>query len=167
MGRGRVWTELPWWDSQGGNTEQSGRLVLGKASGRCFPLWAHPGGPGTGHNESVVGFWPKGVPVGSVLGGKRPEKGVLGHCRDLQLEGGEAEEERSLPVHHRRWEARVPSPAWQPDPWGQTHPSVFPHPEPSCRRCAPRVISKPWRASNSEPTGAPCPQRMGTSRVSV
>lgn len=51
-----------------------------------------------------------------VLGGKRSEKKGLGQWKDLQLT---AKGKRRLPAHHRWWEARVPSPARQSDPWGK------------------------------------------------
>lgn len=33
MGRGRVWTKLPWWDSQARSTEQAERAPPGKRQG--------------------------------------------------------------------------------------------------------------------------------------
>lgn len=146
LGRGRVWTDLPWWESQGRNAEQVDMALSrgrGRSRGRSrargtvglvrVGLWPLPsvGSAATGQGAVTswrpeegtnmrVSFWPKGVPIGCQCLG-------VGTLYRPAAQGQWDEEESRLPAHHEWWEVRALSPAWQSGPWGQTQAPVFPH----------------------------------------
>lgn len=68
----------------------------------------------------------------------------MGHGRDLQLRGSDAEDERRCPARHRLYggEGAQLSPTVRF--LGANPCTYFRLSEPGCRRCAPQVFSKPW-----------------------
>lgn len=86
-----------------------------------------------------------------VLGGKRSEKKGVGQWKDPQL----------MVVRLRgRGDARLTKDGRKQgcpaQPGSQTHAPGFPYWEPSCRRCAPQGISKPWKAARASRAHSAC-----------
>lgn len=62
MGRGRVWAELPWWDSQGRSTTGRGEAELRRLGPGRLPLWAQLR-PEEGMSEDIMASGLRGCPV--------------------------------------------------------------------------------------------------------